>query len=102
MLNIIILYIVENVLLRTAFSPGIAGSAITYGCTPSGSREKLGATLLTDGVKVGHGFALEMLFTFILVFFVFSVTDPVKKVEPYGQTLGIGVCIWVCHVCLVS
>ena len=54
------------------------------------------------GIKVGHAFALEMLFTFILVFFVFSVTDPIKKVEPYGQTLGIGICIWVAHVCLVS
>lgn len=82
---------------------GIAGSAITYGCTPSRIVEvnKLGVNGLLNGVKVGHGFALEMLFTFILVFFVFSVTDPKKNVEPYGTTLGIGIAIWVSHVCLI-
>ena len=80
----------------------IAGSAVTYGCTPSVVRGNIGATVLSQGVKVGHGFALEMIFTFILVFFVFSITDPLKKVEPYGTTLGIGICIMVAHVCLVS
>ena len=85
----------------------IAGSAIVYGCTPINInnlpiRGNIGATVLTEGVKVGHGFVLEMIFTFILVFFVFSVTDPLKKVEPYGTTLGIGICIMVAHVCLVS
>ncbi|XP_066931174.1 aquaporin AQPAn.G-like [Clytia hemisphaerica] len=79
----------------------IAGSGITYGCTPEAARATLGVNAVAEGVRVGHAFTLEMLFTFILVFFVLSVTDPIKKVEPYGQTLGIGICIWVAHVCLI-
>lgn len=32
---------------------------------------------------------------------MFSITDAKKKVEPYGTTLGIGIVITVCHVCLI-
>ncbi|XP_057293297.1 aquaporin-4-like [Hydractinia symbiolongicarpus] len=80
---------------------GIAGSALTYACTPYKWQDSLGVTSLHKDVKVGQGFGMELLFTFLLVFFVFSITDPKKKVEAYGTTLGIGVVIWVCHVCLI-
>lgn len=73
----------------------------TYACTPELRRESLGATTLTPGLEPEQGFGMELLFTFILVFFVFSITDSKKNTEPYGTTLGIGVVIWVCHVCLV-
>lgn len=79
----------------------IAGSAITYGCTDKSFEHTLGVTLLRDTTTPAQGFTLELIFTFILVFFVFSITDPIKRVEPHGQTFGIGVCIWVCHVCLI-
>lgn len=80
---------------------GIVGSALTYACTPKAHRDNLGVTALHKDVAVEQGFGLELLFTFILVFFVFSITDSKKNTEPYGTTLGIGVCIWVCHVCLI-
>jgi len=79
----------------------ICGSGIVYGCTPKAFRESLAANLLKNGVSIGGGFGVELFFTFMLVFFVFSVTDPKKKVEPYGQTLGIGIIIWVAHVCII-
>ena len=53
-------------------------------------------------ISIGQGVGVELLFTFILVFFIFSVTDEKKKTEPYGTTLGIGVCVLVAHVCIVS
>ena len=62
----------------------------------------LGVTAIANGVSVGQGFALELLFTFMLVFFVVSITDPKKNPEPYGTTLGIGLLIVVSHVCIVS
>jgi len=82
---------------------GIVGSALTYACTPLAQRlqNNLGVTEPGAGVLTGQAFGLELLFTFVLVFFVFSITDPIKKVEAYGVCLGIGVCILVCHVCLI-
>ena len=53
-------------------------------------------------MKPAQGFGLELLFTFSLVFFVFSITDPKKKIDPFGVALGIGINIWVAHVCLVG
>jgi len=81
----------------------IAGSGIVYACTPTRFAEasNLGANALQNGTSVGGGFGVEILFTFMLVFFVFSVTDPRKRVEAYGQTLGIGVIIMVAHVCII-
>ena len=80
----------------------IVGAAIVYGCTNDDNRDMLGVTAIADGVSVGQGFALELLFTFMLVFFVVSITDPKKNPEPYGTTLGIGLIIVVSHVCIVS
>jgi len=80
---------------------GVVGAALTYACTPATRRESLGATTINPEVAVEQGFGMELLFTFILVFFVFSITVSKKGTEPYGTTLGIGVVIWVCHVCLI-
>ena len=83
---------------------GVVGTALTYSCTPEVMRRinNLGQTKLGSGVKVEQGFGLELLFTFILVFHVLAITDPINKTEKYGTCLGIGVVILVCHVCLVS
>lgn len=82
---------------------GVVGTALTYACTTIDMRNmnNLGQTNLADGLKVEQGFGLELLFTFILVFLVFSITDPVNKVEKYAVCLGIGIVILVCHVCLI-
>jgi len=82
---------------------GIIGAALTKACTPESQRENLGCNLVNSaaGVGVEQAFGMELLFTFLLVFFVFSITDSKKNTEPYGTTLGIGVVIWVCHVCLI-
>lgn len=82
---------------------GVVGTALTYACTPKAQRDTnfLGVTNLGPGVKPEQGFGLELLFSFILVFFVLSITDPIKKMENFGTCLGIGVVIWVCHVCLI-
>lgn len=83
----------------------IVGSALTYAFTPTALRGSLGCNELREhaGIKIsaGQGFGLELFFTFMLVFFVFSITDPKKKTEPYGTTLGIGIIILVAHVCII-
>jgi MIP family channel proteins len=78
----------------------ICGTAITLGLTPGTVAS--GATTLSAGVTSAQGFGLELLFTLILVMFVFSITDPAKNVGPAPACLGIGVCIWVAHVCLIG
>lgn len=80
---------------------GIAGAAIAYGLTPASQRSSLGQVALHPDVTEAQGFGLELMFTFVLVFFVLSITDPKKKTETYGTVLGIGVCIWVIHLLLV-
>lgn len=84
---------------------GVVGAALTSATVPYEIRKavNLGCTLLAPGVKPEQGFALELLFTFSLVFFVFSITDPKKggKIDGYGVTLGIGINILVAHVCLI-
>jgi len=79
----------------------IIGSAITYSCTEDSNRDKLGVTSLGPNVSVGQGFGLELIFTFLLVFFILSATDPKKNTEPYGTTLGIGIMIVVAHVSII-
>jgi len=90
-----LLYVIGQVL------GGVAGSGIIYACTPESARGGFGVTSLGKDVTPGQGFALELLFTFFLVFFVLSITDDKKNTEPYGTTLGIGVMILVAHVCLI-
>jgi len=82
---------------------GIVGSSIAYGLTPKFSRDisNLGAVGLGRDVTPAQGFGLELMFTFVLVFFVLSITDSHKKVDTYGTVLAIGVCIVVCHLFLV-
>ncbi|XP_065053812.1 aquaporin-1-like isoform X3 [Rhopilema esculentum] len=81
----------------------VAGSGLGYGLTPAKVRGGLGINALNEaiGVKPVQGFGLELFFTFLLVLTVCAVTDPGKKVEPYGTTLAIGISILVCHVCLI-
>jgi len=79
----------------------VVGSALTFACTPAAVRGELGATKISKQIAVEQGFGMELMFSFLLVFFVFSITDAKKNTEPYGTTLGIGVVIWVCHVCLI-
>ena len=84
---------------------GIIGAAITYGCTEEAylgiGKFKLSQNGLAN-VEAEAAFGLELLFTFFVVFFVLSVTDPKKRIEPYAKSLGYGIAVWVCHVWLVS
>jgi len=82
---------------------GVVGTALTYACTTADMRNmnNLGQTNLAPGLRVEQGFGLEVLFTFVLVFLVFAITDPANKVEKYAVGLGIGIVILVCHVCLI-
>lgn len=81
----------------------VAGSGIAYALVPEPMRNisNLGAVGLGKNVTAAQGFGLELLFTFVLVFFVLSITDSKKQVETYAVVLGIGICIWVCHCLLV-
>eukprot|EP00112_Aurelia_sp_Birch-Aquarium-sp1_P007040 Seg1769.8 transcript_id=Seg1769.8/GoldUCD/mRNA.D3Y31 product=Aquaporin-1 protein_id=Seg1769.8/GoldUCD/D3Y31 len=81
----------------------VAGSGLAYGMTPSAYRGALGINAVdaSIGLKPVQAFGLEMFFTFLLVITVCAVTDPGKKVEPYGTVLAIGISILVCHVCLI-
>lgn len=82
----------------------IIGSALTYAFTPRAVAvgNLMGCNrLIHKDLTAGQGFGIELFFTFMLVFFVFAITDPKKKTEPYGTTLGIGVMIWVAHVCII-
>jgi len=77
---------------------GIVGSAFTYGLL-SPAVGTLGATV--PSVKEAQGFGLELLFTLILVLFVFSITDGAKSIDGGVTALAVGVCILVAHVCLI-
>lgn len=90
--------------LKSIFFLAVAGSGLAYGMTPAKYRGQLGINAVSSaiGLKPVQAFGLEMFFTFLLVLTVCAVTDPGKKVEPYGTTLAIGISILVCHVCLVS
>jgi len=85
----------------------IAGSAIAYGLAPGKTtREGLGSVALGKGLggeamTPAQGFGAELMFTFILVFFVLSITDDKKTVDTYGTVLGIGVCITTIHLIMI-
>lgn len=77
----------------------IVGSAFTYGLISASGT--LGATIPASGVSEAQGFGLELLFTLILVLYVFSITDGAKTVDTGVTAIGVGVCILVAHVCLI-
>ena len=80
----------------------MAGAALTYAFTTKASRQGLGVPGLGDGVSVAQGFGVEFIFSFMLVFFVFSIVDDKKKIDPFGMALGIGLVVVVAHVAAVS
>lgn len=77
----------------------IAGSGIAKALLPAD--KFAGMVGVQNGLNAGQAFGCELLFTFVLVFFVLSVTDPAKKIGTYAVVLGIGICIAVCHLFLV-
>ncbi|XP_057293301.1 aquaporin AQPAe.a-like [Hydractinia symbiolongicarpus] len=94
--------IIKGLLYIVAQCAGaVAGSALTYGLMSVELEQKIGVTRVNKDITSGQAFGLELLFTFLLVFFVFSITDEKKKVEPYGITLGIGIVVTVAHFALI-
>lgn len=62
----------------------------------------MGVTAINSSVGLAQGFGVEFMFTFVLVFLIFSITDSKKNTEPYGMSLGIGLVIVVCVLGAVS
>ena len=48
------------------------------------------------------GIGLELLFSFLLIFYILSATDPMRRVESANAALGVGLTVAVSHLCLVS
>lgn len=74
----------------------ICGAAIVYGITPSQSVGALGVTAPANDVTTAQAFVTELVLTYILVFAIFAVTDPSRRMTGYGVPLAIGITVFIC------
>ena len=57
---------------------------------------------IEKSLSIAQGFSAELLFTFILVFVIFSLIDEKKNLDMPGCALGIGFTVFVTHLAGVS
>ncbi|XP_043189767.1 neurogenic protein big brain-like [Amphibalanus amphitrite] len=62
----------------------IAGAALLYGSSTTSLQGSLGVTVVTPPLTAWQGFGVEFVLTFILVFVVFSVSEPSRR--PLGNS----------------
>ncbi|KAK2726103.1 hypothetical protein QYM36_000532 [Artemia franciscana] len=67
----------------------IAGSALLYGVTTSGSQGSLGVTVIASGLRDWQGFAIEFSFTFIIVLSYLGSLHPEQK-RTVSTSMGSG------------
>ncbi|XP_028329321.1 aquaporin-4 isoform X2 [Gouania willdenowi] len=76
----------------------ITGAGILYLVTPAALRGSLGVTTVNSKISLGHGFLVELLVTFELVFTVFATCDP-KRTDLGGSAgLAIGFAVAIGHL----
>nr|XP_046265510.1 aquaporin-4-like [Scatophagus argus] len=76
----------------------ITGAGILFLVTPAAVRGSLGVTTVNSNISVGHGFLVELLITFELVFTVFATCDP-KRTDLGGSAgLAIGFAVTIGHL----
>ncbi|XP_018532059.1 aquaporin-4 isoform X2 [Lates calcarifer] len=76
----------------------ITGAGILYLVTPAALRGSLGVTTVNSKISLGHGFLVELLITFELVFTVFATCDP-KRTDLGGSAgLAIGFAVAIGHL----
>ncbi|XP_029970304.1 aquaporin-4 isoform X2 [Salarias fasciatus] len=76
----------------------VTGAGILYLVTPAALRGSLGVTTVKSDISLGHGFLVELLITFELVFTVFATCDP-KRTDLGGSAgLAIGFAVAIGHL----
>ncbi|CAN9502828.1 unnamed protein product [Ophioblennius macclurei] len=76
----------------------VTGAGILYLVTPARLRGSLGVTTVNSDISLGHGFLVELLITFELVFTVFATCDP-KRTDLGGSAgLAIGFAVAIGHL----
>ncbi|CAN6167835.1 unnamed protein product [Urochloa humidicola] len=96
-----VLYIVAQCL------GAICGAGLVRGITGSVLYDTLGGgtNSVSDGISVGAGLAAEILGTFVLVYVVFSATDPKRTARdsfiPVLVPLPIGFAVFVVHLATI-
>ncbi|GAA6234743.1 aquaporin-4 isoform X1 [Lates japonicus] len=76
----------------------VTGAGILYLVTPAALRGSLGVTTVNSKISLGHGFLVELLITFELVFTIFATCDP-KRTDLGGSAgLAIGFAVAIGHL----
>jgi len=80
--------------LIAQFSGALVGAAFVKAATPSNIQGNLGSHALGDGISIGQGVLLESIFTFLLLFVVFStaVSDFRHGMGKFAP-IPIGLCV---------
>ncbi|XP_026005816.1 aquaporin-4 isoform X2 [Astatotilapia calliptera] len=76
----------------------ITGAGILYLVTPTAARGSFGVTTVNPTISVGHGFLVELLITFELVFTVFATCDPKRTDLGGSASLAIGIAVVIGHL----
>ncbi|XP_005912760.1 aquaporin-4 isoform X2 [Haplochromis burtoni] len=76
----------------------ITGAGILYLVTPTAVRGSFGVTTVNPTISVGHGFLVELLITFELVFTVFATCDPKRTDLGGSASLAIGIAVVIGHL----
>ncbi|KAL3988526.1 retinoic acid receptor alpha [Sarotherodon galilaeus] len=76
----------------------ITGAGILYLVTPTAVRRSFGVTTVKSTISVGHGFLVELLITFELVFTVFATCDPKRTDLGGSASLAIGIAVVIGHL----
>ncbi|XP_006786507.1 aquaporin-4-like isoform X2 [Neolamprologus brichardi] len=76
----------------------ITGAGILYLVTPTAVRGSFGVTTVNSTISVGHGFLVELLITFELVFTVFATCDPKRTDLGGSASLAIGIAVVIGHL----
>uniref|UniRef100_T1JBJ7 Aquaporin n=1 Tax=Strigamia maritima TaxID=126957 RepID=T1JBJ7_STRMM len=76
----------------------IIGALLLKAFTPAALRKSLGATMVNAKISSVEAFGVEFLITFVLVFTVFAVCDPLRKDVKGSAPLAIGLSVATCHL----
>ena len=89
-----------NLYIVGQIAGGIVAALILMSVIPDVNEGNLGAHGLGEGVSVGMGFGIEVIFTFLLSFVVFA-TAMDKRSTKFMAPLAIGITVAVVHLVAV-
>lgn len=76
----------------------VTGAGILHWVTPPAVRGSFGVTTVNSAISLGHGFLVELLITFELVFTVFATCDPKRSDLGGSAALAIGLAVAIGHL----